>query len=853
MKSMSKTIKGYSKEIQTFTGNIDFKSLQEKIQETEKIAEKTAKKIGYEKYDNKNIERYINAYNEVMALHPRMKPTDKRQLTNKKIENQDFWMKAKIDTTEAKREIRSFRGTIEQETDKTVTTQNKWSSFFGAFKQKIGQMKTNISSIKDSFKGMPKITLKITNNIKNIGNGLKNGLGHVLKYAGALLSLRGIYSTLSSCAQSWLSSQNAGAKQLSANIDYMKYAMGSALAPVIQFVTNLVYQLMRAIQSVAYALTGVNIFAKASATAYASMAGNAKKTKNETKALAGIHNEINNISDNNSDSGSGGSVTPSFDLSGIDNTPNSIIDAIKNGNWYEVGATIGQKLNDAMNSIPWESIQNTAKSIGTNIAQFLNGFIAIANWNQIGNTFAEGLNTVIYFAYNFVTTFNWEQFGQSIVNGINGILDGFDWGMCGKTIGEFVKGLLDIMVTFMEEYDFQKFPDKIAECLANVDWSGIIKKIFELLGAALLKVSVIGAVMNVSELILKICNLAVEYFEPKVEECGGNIIAGIFKGIGDAIINIGQWIYDNIFKPFIDGFKNAFGIHSPSTVMEEQGHFIIEGLKNGLTGIWEKVAGIFTEFGEKIKTKFNEIKGKISDICENIKNTTKEKWSNIKENVTTTCENIRSKVKEKFDNIKGKVTETWSNIKNDKNLSSMSSTIHNTFNNLGENASTWGRDLVSNMATGIKNNIHKVTNAVTSVANKIKSFLHFTEPDEGPLSNFHTYMPDMIDLMVNGIKSNTNKIKSEMESLAGTMSYTINAEAVTNIPSTNAIIKPINTQSSNMFSMLNDMMAYKEGDNDRPIYLTVKVGDRVLGEILLNDLRNKKRQTGKDIEAIIGD
>ena len=42
-------------------------------------------------------------------------------------------------------------------------------------------------------------------------------------------------------------------------------------------------------------------------------------------------------------------------------------------------------------------------------------------------------------------------------------------------------------------------------------------------------------------------------------------------------------------------------------------------------------------------------------------------------------------------------------------------------------------------------------------------------------------------------------------------------------------------------------------NNDRPIYLTIKVGDRTLGEILLNDLRNIKRQTGKDIEAIVGD
>lgn len=94
----------------------------------------------------------------------------------------------------------------------------------------------------------------------------KNGLGHVLKYVGALVSLRSIYSALSGSAQSWLGSQNKGAQQLSADIEYMKYAMGSVFAPVIQYVTSLVYQLMKAIQSVVYAMSGVNIFAKATAS-----------------------------------------------------------------------------------------------------------------------------------------------------------------------------------------------------------------------------------------------------------------------------------------------------------------------------------------------------------------------------------------------------------------------------------------------------------------------------------------------------------------------------------------------------------------------------------------------------------
>jgi chromosome segregation ATPase len=101
---------------------------------------------------------------------------------------------------------------LEQETNKTATAQNKLSSFFSAFKQKIEQVKPSISNIKNSFKGLPKLTQNITNNIKEMGTGVKNGLGHVLKYAMALFSLRSVYSVLSSCAQSWLSSQNARSK-----------------------------------------------------------------------------------------------------------------------------------------------------------------------------------------------------------------------------------------------------------------------------------------------------------------------------------------------------------------------------------------------------------------------------------------------------------------------------------------------------------------------------------------------------------------------------------------------------------------------------------------------------------------
>lgn len=729
-------------------------------------------------------------------------------------------------------EAKNKMSQLKQEINQTATTQNKLGSFFSVFKQKIEQVKPSISGIKNNFDKLPKITQNITNNIKGMGAGLKSGLGNVLKYATALFSLRSIYSALSGSANAWLSSQNAQAKQLSANIEYMKYAMGSVFAPVIQYVTNLVYSLMKAVQSLVYAFSGVNIFAKATASSMKNASGSAKQT---SKSLSSVHSEINNVSDNKNSNTSG---TPNIDLSEVDKTPNKIIDVIRNGNWNEIGKMLGEKLNNAMSKIPWNKIQNTSRNIASGIAKTLNGFIGTTNWNQVGNTFAQGLNTAIYFAYTFVTTFDWKQFGQSIVDGINGFLDNFDWQTCGKTIGDFTKGLLDVIVVFIEQYDFQKFPNKIAECLGNIDWSGVAKRIFEILGAAIIKVSVIGAIINVGTVISNICNSAVEYFRGKIEECGGNVILGILKGIGDAIAGIGQWIYDNVFKPFIDGFKNAFGIHSPSTVMEEQGRFIIEGLKNGLLGIWDKVKQPFIDLKNNITKMFTEIKNNVSNWGNNVKTKVSECWINASNTVREKVTTLRNNISTGLNNAKTTVVNWGSNVKN-------------TFTNLGRNASTWGKDLATNMATGIKNNIHKVTNAVTSVANKIKSFLHFTEPDEGPLSNFHTYMPDMIDLMVSGIKSNTNKIKNEMKNLAGTMSYTINTEAVTGIPLTNPTIKPVNVEANNMLDALSDI-AYKENENNKPIYLTVNVGNAKLGQILLDNLRDMKRQSGKDIEALVG-
>ncbi len=803
--------KDAQKQISQIQKQID--SLQEKINarkikldiitpKLDKIANEPMNKVNPERLENNK--QYINL-------------SDKEEVLVKEIQYYNKQL------SEAKSKTSQLRQQISQ----TATTQNKLSSFFEAFKQKIEQVRPSMSSIKNSFKGLPKITQNITNNIKGMGTGLRQGIGNVMKYAMALFSLRSIYSVLSGCANTWLSSQNAGAKQLSANIEYMKYAMGSALAPVIQFVTNLVYQLMKAIQSVVYALFRVNIFAKASASSYASMAGSAKKAKNETKSLSNIHSEINNIQSNdNSDSGNGGTIAPSFDLSGIDNTPNSILDAIKNGDWYKVGVTIGEKLNDAMNSIPWDKIQNTAKKIGTNIAQFLNGFIATTDWKQVGNTIAQGINTAIYLVQSFVHTFNWSGLGSAVANAINGFFKNTNWGALGDTISTGIKGALNGITTFFKDFDWSFIVQGLIDFCKNIDWNGIVDAMFEMLGSAFASFVNLGMILG--EKINEAIDEAGNFFSEKIKECGGNVVEGIFKGIIEALGNLGQWIIDHIFTPFIEGFKNVFGIHSPSTVMAELGTYIIQGLLDGISSLVDSIKRIWENIKQTAISIFNSVKDNISNIFNNIKNIASNIWNSITSNIRNAVSNIKNGIVQNFQNAYNSIQNIFSNI--GSFFSRVWSRIRNTFSSLG---------------TSIGN---AISGAVKSGINGVISLIERTINSAIRLINGGIKLINLIPGVTVGT-INTLNLPRLAKGGVLTEATTVLAGEYSGARTNPEIVTPQNIMRDTFEDVLSN---YSGSNNDRPIYLTVNVGNQKLGQILLEDLRDRTRRTGKDIEALVG-
>lgn len=188
----------------------------------------------------------------------------------------------------------------------------------------------------------------------------------------------------------------------------------------------------------------------------------------------------------------------------------------------------------------------------------------------------------------------------------------------------------------------------------------------------------------------------------KAKEIGGNIIQGLLNGITGAFKGITGWVKKNIFDPFINAFKNIFGIHSPSTVMAEQGGFLIQGLLNGISGMISKVTKIFTD-----------IKNSIVKVWDEAKKKTTEAWSTISNKVSETWGNMKSWASEKFSAIKNSVTGAWDKAKS--TTTSAWDAVSTKVNEVWWNIASWAAEKfgeAKKSATNAWEEIKKKTNSV---------------------------------------------------------------------------------------------------------------------------------------------
>lgn len=181
---------------------------------------------------------------------------------------------------------------------------------------------------------------------------------------------------------------------------------------------------------------------------------------------------------------------------------------------------------------------------------------------------------------------------------------------------------------------------------------------------------------------------------------------------------------------------------------------------------WSSMKSSFT-------SGFNTLKSSASTGLSHVATTFSTKWSTIKSNMSSTWSNISSNAQTALSNlnstISSKATTIGTSIKN-----GLSSGV-NYVKNLPSNFFNWGSEMISNLANGIKNKVSQVGSAVKSVADAISSYLHFSEPDVGPLSDANSWMPDFMDQMAAGIEAGRSKIQQAMNSVATDIAAPLNS------------------------------------------------------------------------------
>lgn len=286
-------------------------------------------------------------------------------------------------------------------------------------------------------------------------------------------------------------------------------------------------------------------------------------------------------------------------------------EALRNGDlpaaFEEFGHICGEAIKlsfniirETINSIPWGNI-------GIWIGSFLNGIDWAGVSEAFFGRFVDLLNGIVEGIYNLIITTDWVSIGRQIGTSFSNALMEIDWAGLGRTLSEAFKAFFTFIYEAIEAVDWYGIGQKAKELIVNIDWNGVTDAFFRAVGAVFG-----GFAAFLWGLIEEAWNQVVEWWHDVAYEDGEFTIQGLLDGIVEALKNIGAWIKEHIFEPFMEGFEKAFEIHSPSKVMEGMGEYIIEGLLNGLKNMWGSITSWIEDKVGWIIDKFQSVKDKVS-------------------------------------------------------------------------------------------------------------------------------------------------------------------------------------------------------------------------------------------------
>nr|DAJ52117.1 MAG TPA: tail tape measure protein [Caudoviricetes sp.] len=297
----------------------------------------------------------------------------------------------------------------------------------------------------------------------------------------------------------------------------------------------------------------------------------------------------------------------------------------------------------------------------------------------------------------------------------------------------------------------------------------------------------------------------------------GDTIISLVAGIGTAMLtwNVASMINGvvtavkayqmanegaTVAQALLNGVMNANPIMLVATLLAGLVATIVtlwntnEGFRNTVISVWnafkDTVGNVITSVGGfigkliswfqalpgNIGAFLGEVIGNVQNWASNMVSRASEAGSNFVNGVVSFISGLPSAVWNWLSsalnnarNFAGQLAQAGANA-----ASGLVNNIVGKIRSLPSQLYNWGVDMVKGIADGIRNAIHHVTSAVSAVADKIKSFLHFSRPDEGPLAEYESWMPDMVEGLSDSLRKASPELINQTEALANGMSDAFN-------------------------------------------------------------------------------
>lgn len=487
---------------------------------------------------------------------------------------------------------------------------------------------------------------------------------------------------------------------------------------------------------------------------------------------------------------------------GINTIVNTLYLLFTGIDWERIGKALAQGLNGLVYSVDWDKLGHTFGSFMQAHIDALYGFVTTADWPAIGKALADGVMGLMYSVdmpkftaalgkglsgaissvHTFVKNIDWHKLGDTIAKSMNAFFNNINWADFGMTLSDAAQGILDTLLTALRGIDWGQIGTNIATFIKNIDWWGVAGSLLQ---------TIIAAVHGIGSGILSLA-----------ADLGEWLWDGFCNGVRDFFSDPIDFLYRVIAEPIINGIKELFGIHSPSTVFAEIGGYLIEGLKNGIAktikGLVTAIPKLFSGLVKAIGNVWTDIKKKAGKAWDGITKSLGDTWSNLKDSAGNFFGKIGDKISSVWNGSDKDTKSAWGSIKG-----VVANSIDTVRNDVSVNSEKAGKAIEKNF-----------NNARDSLIGANRGMSNDTKNAWGPLV---TFMSDKCGSIKNDISRTFKDSKNTVDSSSKSMKSSVTS----NLSATSKWIS--GTMYSDMYNKAKGMMNnFKNGSGSVNVKSTVQ-------------------------------